>query len=60
MKTFVAQNIEIAECELRDAGLPITQEGAEKLATQMWRGTREQRRQRKLDGCYRSRRGHGR
>jgi len=56
MKTFIAQQMEIAECELVAEGLPVTQEGAEELAKRRWKGTHSQRRQRQLDGCYRARR----
>ncbi len=53
MKLFYAQGFEIAECELRDAGLPITQDGADKFATIQWRGSKSARLNRKLDACYR-------
>ena len=56
MKTFIAQQMEIAECELQAEGLPVTQEGAEALAKRRWKGTPAQRRQRKLEGCYGKRR----
>ncbi len=37
MKSFITiGNLEIAECELVGAGLPLTQDGAEKLAKRMW------------------------
>lgn len=36
MKTFIAQGMEIAECELVAEGFPISQQGAEMYATKAW------------------------
>ncbi len=46
------KNIEVAECELVGANLPITQEGAEKFERRMWKQSKEVSRHNKLRGCY--------
>lgn len=44
--------LEIASVELLSAGLPVTQAAAEQLANRIWKGTKAQRRHRKLQACY--------
>jgi len=62
MKTFIANNVEVAECELVGEGLPITQEGAIEFVKRMDKIMAKANRtawHNKIDGCYRGKRkGH--
>jgi len=51
VKVFITKfNSEIAECELIGNGLPVTQEGAEKLAKLQWEAMRKHRKRGKAYG----------